>query len=439
MKELTDSDFDTHALAALDRMDHHVLLTGRAGTGKTTILNHWLETRRPVGVAVLAPTGMAALNAHGETIHHYLHVQPGLSPREMMTKGRESPYQPMYEATRIIVIDEISMCRSDLMDGMDMFLRGARRNSRPFGGIRLIMVGDPLQLPPVVPDGERSMFHGMWKGPWWFQSNAYRKLIELHAVTQIDLERVYRQHDPLFIRALNSIRSGRPAQGALQAINRAVGRAAGETTITLTGTNRMAQTINQQRLDRLDGPLEQWEATVEGDWDGRTTPAPRTVACKPGARIMMLNNDPNGTYVNGSMGTFLRTENDLPVIRLDDGTVTSTPIHQWIQWESYAYRDMQTGTWKLGRRQVGSYRQVPFKLGWAITIHKSQGMTFDHVRIELDETRPLFANGQAYVALSRCRTLDGLSLNRALTMRDVHADPAALNWMRSVLGTTPTR
>lgn len=201
--------------------------------------------------------------------------------------------------------------------------------------------------------------------------------------------------------------------------------------IILTMTNEDANRINHARLDALPGQQVVSRANMQGDWEHRPKPAPTILGVKPGARVMMLANDPGGLYVNGSMGTITGWENQLPVVTLDDGTAVLVGRHAWEQTESYAYRD-DHGEWQVGRHKVGVFEQWPFKLGWAITVHKSQGMTFDHVHIQLQPDRSPFENGQTYVALSRCRTLDGLTLSRPLTPRDVKADPRAVAYVRRI-------
>lgn len=434
--EYTDKDFDPAALAALDDPGRHVLLTGDAGTGKTTLLKHWIRTRDDGRTILLAPTGLAAMNVGGETIHRFLHVRPGLSPREMEAQGlktRDKEKQgSIYRLASTIIIDEVSMCRADLMDGMDRYLRAARGVELPFGGVRLIMTGDLMQLPPVVTRDEARLFHGTaWRSPWAFDSHAIRKLTDKGRLTLVELTEAHRQTDPAFLHALDSARAGTPGPRALALFNTRTGRPDPDA-ITLTARVKDADSINHRRLDRLPGQAMTYRARTDGDWKGGIEPAPGIIRLKEGVRVMMRTNDPSGLYVNGSRGRVTGFENGMPVIHIedDDLTLTVTP-HTWDVQRNYAWYDKESGRWRIGRERIGSYTQLPLQLGWALTIHKSQGMTLNRVNIDLGD-KPLFASGMGYVALSRCRTLDGITLSRRITRSDLKADPTPVAWIRAM-------
>lgn len=427
--EFSDIDFDTDALNALDG-DQSILLTGNAGTGKSTLLTHWIRTRRP-DVALLAPTGIAALNIGGETIHHYLHLSVGTTITQAATKADDltTARRSLYQHTTTIIIDEISMCRADLLDLLDTFLRHARHNPNPFGGIRIIMVGDLLQLPPVVTREEARLFnHGEYDSPWMFDSHVWRRLTDrLHI---INLTETHRQTDPAFIHTLDHIRQGRPDRNDLTRLTRLVGPA-DPNAITLTATRRRVDHINHMMLDRLSGDPIEYVADMDGDWNHHTTPAPERLLLKPDTRIMMTANDSDGLWANGSTGIIHGfDDDDRPIITLDNGVDIAVGIHEWHVKRNYAWHDADG--WHMGQKTIGTYRQLPLRPGWAITIHKSQGLTLDAVNLALDD-RPLFAPGMGYVALSRARDPEHVHLNRSLTIHDLKADRRALAWMHTII------
>lgn len=433
-QHLTDRDFEPSALAALDS-GSTMLLTGNAGTGKSTLLNHWIRTRDQPGVALVAPTGIAALNIGGETIHRFLHLEPGLSPEQAADKARHlnADRRRLYRSLRTIIMDEVSMCRADLMDTLDRFLQAARNNETPFGGVRLIMVGDLLQLPPVVTREEAKLFHGgRWASPWAFDSTVLTELGR--NLTVVNLTVVHRQNDPAFIRLLDHARTGTADRHDLDTLSRRVSPP-DRNAIVLASTRARVDRINRRALDRLDGHVSTYTASMNGEWSRTITPAPPVINLKVGARVMMCANDPAGLWVNGTRGTVVDFENDLPVIRLEDGDITTVVgRHEWNVKRNYAWRapaddPEHPGEWMIGRKTIGSYSQLPLRLGWAVTIHKSQGLTFDRMNLDLGD-RPLFAPGMGYVALSRVRTLDGLHLSRPMTMRDLTVDPAPLRFLK---------
>lgn len=414
--------YDQAALDALNDHDSHVLLTGNAGTGKTALLNHWRQGRD--NMVVTAPTGIAALNAHGETLHRFLHLRAG----DDLDKAAErlSNHADVARAIDTLVIDEISMVRADLMDTLDHCLRRVRRSRDSFGGVRLVMVGDVMQLPPVVTSKERSIFTERYRTPWFFGSDVFVRLMNGRGdrgLRMVSLDKVHRQEDADFIRILNEVRTGHPKAGALDTLNRrCVHRGDG---IVLCATNARQRDINRSMLAELGGAPETWTADRSGEWPANLTPAPEMLTLKTGARVMLLNNEKDGLWVNGSQGTVADLgKHGIPIVDLDDGGSVAVGTHTW---------DISTNWWnsrdnRIESRVIGSYSQLPLTLGWAVTIHKSQGLSLPLMRVDLG-SRPLFAHGQAYVALSRARTMDGLSLFRPLTSHDVHCDGIVTGFM----------
>ena len=426
-----DYEYDAAALAALSGPEGVGFLTGKAGTGKSTLVDHWRNTAAPDNTIVLAPTGVAALNVKGgETIHRFIHAKPGMTPRTAHAKGASMARDGLYRALECIVVDEAGMARADLIDCLDMFLKGARKSRRPFGGVRIDMVGDLAQLPPVVTDDDRPMFSGEpWAGPWFFQSRVLAPIVAGHGPFGMDfaeLTRVHRQSDPTFTGALNALRDGRPDERALSVINSRVGASYTGSTPVLAATNRRADQINRAMMSRLPGPETRVDAMWSGEWPRNLDPAPRTLALRAGARVMMLSNDASGLWANGSMGTLQAMDGDVALVLLDTGVEIRVGRHKWPMVRNRLVHE--DGEARVEPVEVGTYRQLPLRPAWAVTIHKSQGRTLERMRLELPAW-PLPADGQAYVALSRAVSLDGLSLNRPLTAADVHADRSAVAFM----------
>lgn len=431
---LTDADFEPAALDMLSSGPQVVFLTGKAGTGKSTLVNHWLAHHAPANTLTLAPTGIAALNlVGGETIHRFMHARPGVTVEQAKADGARRRRDPLYSTLDALVVDEVSMVRADLMDCLDAFLSAARGSKRPFGGLRMVLVGDLMQLPPVVARGEAAAFSGdPWPSPWFFDSAAIRHAIASGLFASCSLERVHRQSDPVFVDALNHIRMGDASPSILSVIDARAGShydpGSMDDAVTLAATNARADQVNALRLGSLPYSGSIWKASIQGEWSKSLRPAPETLDVRVGERVMMVANEPSGLYANGSMGTVDGFESSLPVVRLDDGPVVAIGPHDWQVTAARAVTDPDTGERRLETYVVGSYRQLPLKPGWAVTVHKSQGQTFDRVHLELPPT-PLFADGQAYVALSRVRSLAGLTMNRPLWARDVRANRKALAFL----------
>ena len=408
---------------ALERMHSgkgNLLITGKAGTGKSTLLEHFRAhaERKPV---VLAPTGVAALNVGGQTIHRFFRFGIDVTPLKLRASRKRPRNANLYRNLRTIIIDEVSMVRADLLDCVDIFLRnhGPRRR-QPFGGVQMIFVGDLYQLPPVVTGEEREIFRTLYDTPYFFSAEALRSAnLEI-----IELEKVYRQKDSRFVEILNHVRNDTVDEADIAALNARLDPsytpAAGEFCITLTTTNRNADAINDRKLESLPGKTLLSVAEIEGDFGREYHPTAVELAIKPSAQIMLLNNDAEHRWVNGSIGTIKsiqQPESGQPTViaRLHDGdSLVEVEPHAW-ELIRFTLENGQIATERIGR-----FRQLPLRLAWAVTIHKSQGKTFDNIVVDLE--RGAFAAGQTYVALSRCTSLDGIVLKRPITDKSIRAD-----------------
>lgn len=390
----------------------HLFLTGRAGTGKTTVTRAILK-RLGSKAAVLAPTGVAAMNAGGQTLHSFFRLPPRLITPGDVRRLRNAR---AVRALTTLVIDEISMVRSDLMQAVDASLRLNRDSNEPFGGVRMVLVGDLAQLPPIAQGEEGAFLEEVYGGPFFFHAPSFRDA----GFTMVELYQVHRQADPDFVEILNAVREGALDRDLTERLNeRVTGRSgleASSTHVVLTSTNQAASNINNARLDGITAEPRGFAGKVEGEFDPRLFPTDDPLILKAGARVMMIRNDPGGRYVNGSIGEVLGFVTDGVKVRVNGEDVTVEKV----SWERMRYAaDQQTG--KLKRETIGSYAQYPLRLAWAMTIHKAQGLTLD--RVFLDVSRRLFAHGQAYVALSRARSLEGLELSHALRPTDIITDP----------------
>ena len=400
-----------------------VFLTGKAGTGKTTFLCDIVATTGKRHV-VLAPTGVAAVNAGGVTIHSffqlpfdpYLPDVKELVTEYQMPESRKSLSKNKLNIIRtleLLIIDEISMVRADLLDAVDMMLRRYRRSSRPFGGVQLLMIGDVHQLSPVVTEAERPYMEKVYPTPYFFASKA---LQQINYVT-IELTTVYRQQDASFVDLLNHVRDNDIDASTLSVLNSRVGIQQKDA-ITLTTHNRQADAINRRHMEALQGEQRVFEATLKGNYPETSMPCARSLEVKTGERVMFVKNDSSGgrRYYNGMLGTVAGFVYDdesnkeyIEVINDDGDTVTVG--HE--QWDSIKYK-LNENTNEIEQEVEGSFSQYPLQAAWAVTIHKAQGLTFDRVTIDAADA---FAFGQVYVALSRCRTLEGLSLSTPLSAK----------------------
>lgn len=409
------------ALRLLNTTRRSLFITGRAGTGKSTLLKHFRNNTEKQAV-VLAPTGVSALNVKGQTIHSFFGFAPNIRPDQV---GKEKPTKALMDILihlDVMIIDEVSMVRADLMDCIDQALRTFLETSEPFGGVQMVFIGDLHQLPPVLTRDEKAEFMNLYPSPYFFDAKVFQ---EAHFDT-LELMEVYRQSDKNFVQLLNKVRSNEATHWDLQALNARVMKDPDgfhdkdHSYITLTTTNKAADEINAKRLERLHAGLEHYAAEVSGEFTNRNQPTKAELKLKRGAQIMMLNNDMEGRWVNGSIGKIEKitfdgaTCEDVLHVRLE-GAKNTVEVKPY-KWELHKYSwDDEKGEMK--QDTIGSFRQYPMRLAWAITIHKSQGKTFD--KVVVDVGRGTFAHGQLYVALSRCRSMEGLLLHKPIQSRHI--------------------
>ena len=417
-------DLSPEQLAVFERIEHtreHVFVTGRAGTGKSTILNHLAWTTSKI-IAVCAPTGVAALNVGGQTIHSLLRLPTGVIADHRLDQPAE--LKKMLAAIDTLVIDEISMVSADLMDAIDRSLRQARgKKHDPFGGVQIIMFGDPYQLPPVPPRDpeERAYFDDTYRSLWFFDAHAWRDA----DLSIIELAEVHRQSDDRFKQILGAVRHGTVTADMADELNAAGSRFAPDDVITLATTNATVNKINHARLAEITGSPLRAVADINGEFRENMYPADEVLELKPGAQVMFLRNDSDGRWVNGTIGTVSRVTGTVWV-EVDGIDGAEEFEVEPATWERFRYT-YDPETKKLEKEVVAEFEQFPLRLAWAVTIHKSQGHTYDSAVVDLGPRA--FSAGQSYVALSRVRSLEGLYLKRPLQPRDVIVDPNVVRFM----------
>ena len=411
-----------------DTLDH-LFITGRAGTGKTTLLHEFVATTAK-RVAVCAPTGVAALAIGGQTIHSLLRLPLGIiGDRELGFIPKES--LAVLANLDALVIDEVSMVSADVVDAIDRRLRQAkRRRNSPFGGIQMIMFGDPYQLSPVVSgQAEKAYFLDHYRSSWFFDATVWSDT----EMTTFELDTIHRQADAEFRAVLNALREGRMEPEMGRMLNeRGMREPDDPELITLTTTNASVTRINSIALERLEGKAKIAHADIEGDFGSTSAyPADEQLVLKPGARVMFLRNDtagPDGPrFVNGTIGTVTKIT-DTVGVDIDGEGVLVEPV----TWEKIRY-EYSPATKTISHDVVAEFTQFPLRLAWAVTIHKAQGKTLDAAVIDLGQRA--FAPGQTYVAFSRLTSLDGLYLKRPLSPSDIIVDQDVLRFMSNPRGT----
>lgn len=413
---------------ALDLMENsreNVFITGKAGTGKSTLLDYFRNTTNKK-VAVLAPTGVAAVNIQGQTIHSFFKFRTDITPQKV--KKYKGSDRKLYKIIETIVIDEISMVRADLLDCVDRFLRLNGKNpGKPFGGIQMVFIGDLYQLPPVVKGKEREVFRKHYKSQYFFDARVFENL----KMEFVELEKIYRQKDKVFIDVLNSIRNNSITPKELEIINKRIDPDfkpnPGDFYIYLTPTNKLSAEINNKELSRLKTKLFQYEGIVRGNFDKHYFPTDILLNLKVGSQIMLLNNDSMGRWINGTVGRILDIQNgekdDVITVQLMDGSKVEVEPYTWKIYNLF-YNEV---TRNLESESAGSFTQYPMKLAWSVTIHKSQGKTFDNVIIDIG--KGTFTHGQVYVALSRCTSLDGIVLKKPIQKKHIFMDWKVVNFI----------
>ncbi|MBN1374058.1 AAA family ATPase [Candidatus Dojkabacteria bacterium] len=409
------------------------LITGKAGTGKSTLLTHFFETTSKNSV-LLAPTGAAAVNIGGQTIHSFFGFTPATTIKDVFAKAKNKSnnVHKVIEKLDCIIIDEISMVRADLLDFVDTFLRISKASDQPFGGLPIIAFGDLYQLPPILQRDEMDEFSIMYESPYFFSSQVIKRITKERALSAFTLDTIYRQRDEKFINILNSIREGNASFQGLTYLNQNCFKLTSSETdsIYLTTTNQKADMVNEQRLATISNPVRTYTAYVSGDFKENAFPTQEILKLKKGARIMMLNNDKDGRWINGTLGNITELKDGSVLVQLD-GQAGQNTTHEIFpnEWEIFK-TSWDNLTKSLKKEVVGSFIQLPIRLAWAITIHKSQGKTFEKVVIDLE--RGAFSEGQTYVALSRCTSLEGLTLSRPVKPSDIKVDQRITDFLQSV-------
>jgi len=404
----------------IESSQDNFFIAGKAGTGKSTLIKHIRETSKK-NLVVLAPTGVAAVNVDGQTIHSFCGLPFSFINKEAIHEHRD---KNLYRNLDLLIVDEISMVRADVFDGMDHFFRINRFDKTlPFGGLQVILVGDLYQLSPVVETSLRSAFSMQYKTPYFFSSSAFSQ--NRDSFRLIELQKIYRQDDERFIDILHEARHSRLSRESLDLINERVisEDEPDESFIILTSRNDMANKINQKRLSEIEAEEKTYQAELTGQFEEKSYPTEFELKLKPGAKVMFLKNDYHGRWVNGSLGYVSEAEDDFVTVDLE-GAVFELKKEVW-QKIKYVFNDK---TKRIEEEVIGTFTQYPLRLAWAVTIHKSQGMTFDKVVIDLGQGA--FSHGQTYVALSRCRTLDGIYLKRPIRQADFIFDKDVLDFYK---------
>ncbi len=384
-------------------------ITGKAGTGKSTLLTHFRQKSKK-NIVVLAPTGIAAINVEGSTIHSFFRFAPKLI--ELKNIDRDYQRQDLFQKLEMIIIDEISMVRADMLDGIDYALRINRRNDLPFGGVQMIFFGDLYQLPPVVVGKDLiDYFEEHFGGFYFFNAKVFAKI----SFAYIELQTIFRQKDEDFKKVLNCIRENNASITELDVLNSRYNPnhtyQPDDVSLTLTTTNKIADAINQEKMNNLRGQEYIFPAIITGKFDVSSYPTDPKLLLKKGAQVMLLKNDPQKRWVNGSLGVVDKLRDNEVSVELYGSSYTIDRV----SWEviEYEYNKEEK---KIEAIVIGSFSQFPIKPAWAITIHKSQGQTFDSVIIDLG-SGGAYAHGQTYVALSRCTSLEGIVLKTPIRQR----------------------
>jgi uncharacterized protein YpbB len=423
----------------IEHTSKSVFLTGKAGTGKTTFLRHVASTTHK-NFAIAAPTGVAAINAGGMTLHSLFQLPfgiyvPGMYQHSdaIQVTTRNSLFKNLHiskskrdllQELELLIIDEVSMVRCDMLDAVDTILRVVRKSQKPFGGIQLLFIGDLYQLSPVAKPEEWSILKDFYEGPFFFHAAVIKELSPLC----LQLTKIYRQNEQTFINLLNNVRNNEVSDHDIELLNSRLRKLEKKDgAVTLTTHNYKADTINASQLERLSGKAFSFKAIVENDFPGRNYPADEIIVLKRGARIMFIKNDASEEkrYYNGKMATVKHVDEDAIEVEFDEGETFDLRHETWRNIR-YVY-NAQTD--EIEEEELGSFTQFPIRLAWAITIHKSQGLTFQRAVIDAGDS---FAPGQVYVALSRCTSLDGLLLESPISRKQIMTDPQVVAYTQQL-------
>ena len=437
-----DNPLFSTAADFVNNTSRHIFLTGKAGTGKTTFLKYIRENTRKRCV-VVAPTGVAAMNAGGVTMHSFfqLPLGPFIPVNDRLSGDGVTDQYTLFKNIRVseekreifrdlelLIIDEVSMVRADMLDATDAILRYFRKTPHiPFGGVQVLYIGDLFQLPPVMPDSQWSLLRNYYESPFFFHARAIAEAPPVY----IELKKIYRQSQQDFIDILNRIRNAEPTREDLATLNGLLGakEKPGEKYITLTSHNLKADRINADELNKLPGSSKQFKGVVEGDFPERVLPTEVMLELKEGAQVMFIRNDKSEErrYYNGKLATVTRIDGAVYVELAESGEEIELEQETWNNIR-YSYNSMEE---RIDEEKLGSFTQYPIRLAWAITIHKSQGLTFQHAIIDAGDS---FAPGQVYVALSRCTSLEGLILRSRIHPASISTDPLVLDFARRESG-----